>query len=159
MILSKCLFLTDFAGSKGGKIEDLFPEDYYLEAVKEAYPTIKMPIKFNDEEKKIKNVSKKVKVAFDRMKYINFERNRPAKIIFDWIHEKHDNNGKALTRNIDESNNGNISKIEDVLKKVDNIENYNDLRKDAISIKKSLNNKNNGRKIPRYNQRYCISKG
>jgi len=86
-LLVKCLFMNKFADKEKAEIEDLFPETIYLDAIKEAYPDIKMPIDFNEEEKKIPCIAKRVKAAFERMGY-TFEKWRPAKVILDWIQEK-----------------------------------------------------------------------
>jgi len=144
-ILSNCLFINKYTGKEGGRIEDLLPENYYLKAVKEAYPTIKSPIEFNDEEKKIKNISKRVQTAFNRMKYSDFGKSNPAKIIFDWIHEECNHNGTALMQKNENSNNKKTNGFEDILKEVDNIEVNNYLRNNDVSIQKLPNNDNNGR--------------
>lgn len=86
-LLVKCLFMNKFAKKEKAEIEDLFPETIYLDAIKEAYPDIKMPIDFNEEEKKIQCIAKRVKAAFERMGY-TFEKWRPARVILDWIQEK-----------------------------------------------------------------------
>lgn len=86
-LLLKCLFVSEFAKKEEAEIEDLFPEKLYLDAVKETYPDIKMPIEFSEEEKKIQCVSKRVKTAFERMGNHTFEKWRPARAILDWIQE------------------------------------------------------------------------
>lgn len=88
-LLVKCLFMNRFADKEKAEIEDLFPETIYLDALKEAYPGIEMPLDFNEEEKKIQCVAKRVKAAFERMGY-TFEKWRPARVILDWIQEKPD---------------------------------------------------------------------
>ena len=89
-LLLKCLFVSDFAKKKEAEIEDLFPEKLYLEAVYKAYPEIKAPLEFNQEEKNIQCITKRVKAAFERDSNAVFEKWRPAKAILDWIHEKPD---------------------------------------------------------------------
>lgn len=89
-LLVKCLFMSTFAGKAEAEIEDLFPEKLYLDAVKEAYPDIKTPIEFTEEEKKIQCVAKRVKAAFERMGNHTFEKWRPARAILDWIQENPD---------------------------------------------------------------------
>ena len=88
-LMVKCLFMNRFADKEKAEIEDLFPETIYLDAIKEAYPDIEMPLEFNEEEKKIQCISKRVKAAFERMGY-TFEKWRPARVILDWIQEKPD---------------------------------------------------------------------
>lgn len=85
-LLMKCLFMSTFAKRKEAELEDLFPENVYLDAVKEAYPSIPMPINFNAEEKKIQCISKRVKAAFARQGK-DFEKWRPAKVILERINE------------------------------------------------------------------------
>jgi len=89
-LLLKCLFMSEFAKKEKAEIEDLFPEKLYLDAVKEAYPDIKTPIEFTEEEKKIQCVAKRVKVSFERMGNHTFEKWRPARVILDWIQENSD---------------------------------------------------------------------
>ena len=88
-LLLKCLFMDQFAKKEEAEIEDLFPEKLYLDAVKEAYPDIKAPIEFTEDEEKIQCVAKRVKAAFERMGK-TFEKWRPARVILDWIHENPD---------------------------------------------------------------------
>ena len=89
-LLVKCLFMNTFADKEEAEIEDLFPEKLYLDAVKEAYPDIKTPVEFTEEEKKIQCVAKRVKAAFERMGNQTFEKWRPARTILDWIQENPD---------------------------------------------------------------------
>lgn len=89
-LLVKCLFMSTFAGKEEAEIEDLFPEKLYLDAVEEAYPDIKTPIEFTEEEKKIQCVAKRVKAAFERMGDQTFEKWHPARVILDWIQENPD---------------------------------------------------------------------
>ena len=60
----KCLFVGDYSDNCDAEMEDLFPEDFYLKAVKEYY---KVDVIFTSEEKKIKNITKRVSEAFTRM--------------------------------------------------------------------------------------------
>ena len=89
-LLLKCLFLSEFTKKEEAEIENLFPEKLYLDAVYEAYPKIQTPLEFNQKEKNIQCISKRVKAAFERNGYDAFEKWRPAKVILDWIHEKPD---------------------------------------------------------------------
>jgi len=86
-LLVRCLFMSTFAKKKKAEIEDLFPEKLYLDAVKEAYPNIKIPIEFTEEEKKIQCISKRVKAAFERIGTHTFEKWRPATVIVDRIQQ------------------------------------------------------------------------
>jgi predicted ATP-dependent endonuclease of OLD family len=89
-LLTKCLFINTFAGKEEAEIEDLFPEDIYLDAVKEAYPSIKTPIEFSSEELKTQCIAKRVEAAFERLGYKSFEKWGPSRVIVDWIREKPD---------------------------------------------------------------------
>lgn len=86
-LLLKCLFLSDFTKKEEAEIEDLFPEKLYLDAVCVAYPEIKRPLEFSQEENNIQCISKRVKAMFER-KNLAFEKWRPARVILDWINEK-----------------------------------------------------------------------
>ncbi len=81
-LLVSCLFVNKYAGAKEAELEDLFPEDYYLSAVKEAYPTVALD--FEPEEKKVECVKKRVEALFVRSK-VGFENWRPAKLILERI--------------------------------------------------------------------------
>lgn len=85
-LLLKCLFMSDFAEKEEAEIEDLFPEKLYLDAVKEVYPSVKWPVAFTEDEKKVQCIAKRVKAAFERMS-IPFEKWRPTKVVLDWIQE------------------------------------------------------------------------
>jgi len=89
-LLIECLFMSTFAKKKEAEIEDLFPKNLYLDAIKEAYPDIHMPIGFTEDEKKIQCISKRVKVMFERIGNLTFEKWRPTRVILNWIHEKPD---------------------------------------------------------------------
>jgi len=76
------ILITDFIEENEGEIEDLFAEKTYLEAVKKAYSNIS--IKFSQEEKKEKCISKRVKKLFIR-KDETYEKWRPLRVISEWI--------------------------------------------------------------------------
>ena len=79
---SKCIFIGDHAQLNEAELEDLFPEDYYLKAVRECYD---FELNFTTEEMRIKNIGKRISSAFDRMENGKFEKYLPAKVILDWI--------------------------------------------------------------------------
>lgn len=64
------------------EIEDLFPEKLYLDAVKQEYKDIELT--FNEEEKKIIGISKRVQSLFDRQGK-KFEKWIPTNVLIDWI--------------------------------------------------------------------------
>ena len=83
-----CLFMNTYAQKKEAEIEDLFPEKVYLDAVKEAYPDVKMPIQFTSDELKIQCITKRIAAAFDRLVVGPFEKWGPSRILVDWIWSK-----------------------------------------------------------------------
>lgn len=88
-LLAKCLLVNAFSEKDEAEIEDLFPEQLYIDAVKEAYPNVKDKIQFSENEKKIQCVSKRTAELFKKID-VKFEKWRPEKVIRDWIHEKPD---------------------------------------------------------------------
>jgi len=88
-LLLKCLFMSDFAKKEEAEIEDLFPEGLYLNAVHQAYPEIK-PIVFNEDEKKIQCIAKRVSAAFERTGNQTFEKWRPVLVMLDLIQHNPD---------------------------------------------------------------------
>jgi predicted ATP-dependent endonuclease of OLD family len=82
-LLLDCLFVSSFGAGKEAEIEDLFPEDYYMSAVKQAYPDVN--ISFTEEEKQISCISKRMQAVFGRIGRDSFEKWKPARVILDWI--------------------------------------------------------------------------
>jgi len=78
----RCLFVGDFCDGPGEELEDLFPEEYYLSAVRQAYPDVRLS--FTKEEKEMASVTKRVGALFER-RGVRFEKWRPAQIIRDQI--------------------------------------------------------------------------
>lgn len=81
-LLMDCLSVSDFTEKKDASIEDLFPEDLYLAAVQEAYPSVRLV--FNSDESKILCISKRVDSLFKRTG-MEFEKWKPVNILVDWI--------------------------------------------------------------------------
>ncbi len=81
-LMVQTLFMNTFAGKDEAELEDLFPEEYYLKVVKEAYPSV--TLNFDFETKKIECITKRVKAAFAKSGE-DFEKWRAARIIVDWI--------------------------------------------------------------------------
>lgn len=107
-LLLKCLFMNKFIDKGEAELEDLFPEEFYLEAVKEAYPTI--TLNFSMEEKKIECITKRVDAIFNRKGGVSFEKWQPAKVIVDWILKGE----KELPKE-------SLDRFEQILKEVNNI--------------------------------------
>jgi predicted ATP-dependent endonuclease of OLD family len=79
-----CLFLGDYVeGNKWAELEDLFPEDFYLEAVEEHYGR---KVRLNKSEKATHNITKKIDSIFKKQNK-EFEKWYPALKIVNWIAE------------------------------------------------------------------------
>lgn len=79
----KCLFIGDFVGIKSAEIEDVFPEDEYLSAVRDAYPNVKLA--FTAADNALVGVVNKIQSLFEREKLGPFEKWRPSAILRDRI--------------------------------------------------------------------------
>lgn len=82
----RCLFIGDFVKNKEAELEDIFPEDLYVEAVQEACSAPDLTL--GEEEKSIEGVVNKVKAVFERKRSERFEKWRPAAVLRDWISSK-----------------------------------------------------------------------
>lgn len=82
---NRVLFVGDFTpdGNATGEIEDLFPDDYFMAAVKEAYPG--KDLRFNADEKGIPNIVDRVEALFERKGHGGFEKWKVARILADGI--------------------------------------------------------------------------
>jgi len=77
---SRCIMITEFTTDTDAKeMEDLIPQGYYLDAVRRAYPEIKLD--FNAEEKKIVNIVDRLCKFFGRGNLGKFEKWRPIQQI------------------------------------------------------------------------------
>jgi len=81
--MGRCLFIGDFVPNQQAEIEDVFPEDTYLQAVREAYDNRKLA--FGAKEANIEGVVNKVKALFERKGLGMFEKWRPAEVLRDFI--------------------------------------------------------------------------
>jgi predicted ATP-dependent endonuclease of OLD family len=82
-LLVESFFVNSYVKNNGVEIEDLFPEELYLKAVNEAYPTV--TFKFTKEENQMPSITKKIETAFVRTGAGSFEKWRPSRVITDWI--------------------------------------------------------------------------
>ncbi len=81
-----CLFIGDFIkGKPNAELEDLFPEDIYLQAVINAYG--KSDLEFEKEERATEGVVSKVEAMFKQKGIERFEKWRAAAVLRDWILE------------------------------------------------------------------------
>jgi predicted ATPase len=82
----RCLFVGDFVEEKThAELEDIFPEEVYLQAVKEAYRVADLA--FGKQEKAIEGVVSRVKALFERKGLGQFDTWRPAAVLRDWVME------------------------------------------------------------------------
>jgi hypothetical protein len=79
----KCLFIGDFTVHPGAELEDIFPEDEYLDAVRVAYPGVKLSL--NVDEKALPGVVAKVESFFARKNLGRFEKWRVAAVLRDRV--------------------------------------------------------------------------
>ena len=87
-MLVNAALISDFTDIENAEIEDLFEQDVYLKAVKMAYPTSNL--KFNDEEKRIPNIVKKITSRFNHQD-ITFEKWKVAYELIELIREPQNN--------------------------------------------------------------------
>jgi predicted ATP-dependent endonuclease of OLD family len=84
----RCLFIGDFVGTKHAELEDVFPEDEYLSAVREAYPGV--DLKFTAAEKSKAGIIDRLQALFERKGLGRFEKWKPAAVLRDRILDKPD---------------------------------------------------------------------
>jgi predicted ATPase len=82
------------AGHAAEELEELIPEDYYLDAVKRSCQGAK--ITFNADEQKIANRVDRLKAYFTRNGLGEFEKWKPILVIVDDIHANNDRLAKEL---------------------------------------------------------------
>jgi predicted ATPase len=82
---TRTIFGGDFTptGNTTGETEDLFPEDYYLAAVKKAHG--KVDLRFNAEEKQIPNIVDRLTALFERKGHGDLEKWKIARALADTI--------------------------------------------------------------------------
>ena len=82
-LLVNCIVTSTFSKKEKTDIEDFFDESMYLKAVKECYADKELD--FNDDERKIPAISKRVDAIFKRKEYDSFEKWKTAHVLVDWI--------------------------------------------------------------------------
>jgi predicted ATP-dependent endonuclease of OLD family len=82
---NRTIFAGDFspAGNPAGETEDLFPEAYYLAAVKKVHGNI--DLRFNAAEKPIPNIVDRVTAVFARKGHGTFDKLQTARVLADII--------------------------------------------------------------------------
>jgi hypothetical protein len=80
---NRVLFVGDHApdSNPAGEIEDLFPDDYFMAAVKSAYGS--KDYRFNAEEKAVPNIIDRVTALFERKRFGDFEKWKVARVLAD----------------------------------------------------------------------------
>lgn len=80
----KCIFIGDFHPTNPqAELEDIFPEEQYLAAVREAYPAFDG--KLSTSEKALPGLVDRVEAAFTRKGLGPLDKWRPAAILRDWF--------------------------------------------------------------------------
>ena len=85
-----CMFVSSFAGKDGAGIEDLFPEEFYLQACKEAYPGKEIRIDKNREG--VSCITTRIKKSFERSNFGDFEKMKVTRVLVDWIQKDYEEN-------------------------------------------------------------------
>lgn len=83
--VNRTIFAGDFApdGNTTGETEDLFPDDYYLAAVKQAHG--KIDLRFNADEKQMPNIIDRIEALFKRKGHGDLEKWKVARALADGI--------------------------------------------------------------------------
>jgi len=90
----RCLFIGDFVKYSQAELEDIFPEEVYLAAVKEAYGL--QDLTLGEEEQNTIGLVNKVRAFFERKGYGSFEKWKPAEKLRDWLLTEPDKMPKHL---------------------------------------------------------------
>jgi energy-coupling factor transporter ATP-binding protein EcfA2 len=82
---NRTIFAGDFSpvGNTTDETEDLFPNDYYLAAVRKAHGNI--DLRFNADEKQIPNIVDRLTVLFERKGHGDLEKWKIARVLADTI--------------------------------------------------------------------------
>jgi hypothetical protein len=81
---TRCLFVGDFVPTiQHAELEDLFPETDYLNAVREAYPSVDLTFEAN--ERALSGIVTRIQALFARKSAGTFEKWRPAAVLRDRI--------------------------------------------------------------------------
>ena len=108
-ILPDIVILDDYTQKQASEIEDMFDEDFFIKAVKVAYPEVS--VEFDENENKITGVCRKISKMFDR-KGIEFNKYKTCHVILGWI------NAKNPPQNLD---NKTLDRFEALLKRCNTV--------------------------------------
>ena len=82
-LLVDSVIIDTFTGKSNSEIEDMFEDNFYLNAAKTVYP--KQTFDFNDVEKDIQPVITRIEKLFERKSYGKFEKWKVNQILVNWI--------------------------------------------------------------------------
>ena len=82
-LMVDCLLVSNFVEKNSAEIEDLFSEEFYMSALKEAYPDNE--VQFNEREQSIACIAKRIKEAFTRLRFGDFNKWKVASVLVDRI--------------------------------------------------------------------------
>ena len=82
-LLVDSVIMDTFTGKSNSEIEDMFEDNFYLNAAKIVYP--KKTFDFNDVEKDIKPIIIRIRKLFQRKSYGKFEKWKVNPILINWI--------------------------------------------------------------------------
>ena len=81
-LLIESFFVSSYSDGKGTDIEDLFPQDLYVDAVKKSYNLSELVL---DEDHSSRSIISKVEKALQKRGVNKLEKWKPALILTDWI--------------------------------------------------------------------------
>ena len=81
-LLIESFFVSSYSNGKGTDIEDLFPQDLYVDAVKKSYNLTELVL---DEDHGSRSITSKVEKALQKRGINKLEKWKPALILTDWI--------------------------------------------------------------------------
>ncbi len=85
--LIESFFVSSYTNGKGTDIEDMFPQDIYVDAVKKSYNLSELAL---DEDGDSGSITLKVKKALQKAGIGNFEKWKPTQILTEWIRTEPD---------------------------------------------------------------------
>ena len=84
-LLIESFFISSYTNGEGSDIEDMFPHDLYLDAVKKAYNLPDLVINKNDG---LNSIVSRIEKALQETGIDNFEKWRPTSVLIEWIRSK-----------------------------------------------------------------------
>jgi hypothetical protein len=81
-LLIESFFVSSYTNGEGTDIEDMFPHDLYVDAVKKSYNLSELVL---DENSGSDSIASKVEKALQKTGINNLEKWRPALVLTEWI--------------------------------------------------------------------------